>query len=294
MAGARARDLAALGVDHELDHRDELPGRDLGGDDLVRGGEEVARVEMLARERAEDELRHRHVGGRVDAVAHHVAEHDREPAVVEREEVVDVAADVDARRRLVDVAELEARQLGRRARQQRALHRVRERLLLLVQAGVVDRERGLAGDRERRLGDLARDRAGRGGARRSSASRAARAGVAIGISAALEPFSRNGASSASAPPSSARLLRVEHERLLPLEQREELPPRQPLRAGEQRPRGGVDALVVHRDAARDELAALVGHPDHGRVDAEQLTIDSASTSSVVSSERLWANEREIS
>ena len=68
-------------------------------------------LRMLARERAEDELRHRHVGRRLDPVTGHVAEHDGEPAVAELEEVVDVAADVDARRRLVHLADLEPLEL---------------------------------------------------------------------------------------------------------------------------------------------------------------------------------------
>ena len=42
------------------------------------------------------------------AVPGDVAEDDGEPAVVELEEVVDVAADVDARRRLVDRADARA------------------------------------------------------------------------------------------------------------------------------------------------------------------------------------------
>src|SRR5204863_4588803 len=37
MAGARARDLAALAVDGQIDHRDELAGRDLVDDDVVCG-----------------------------------------------------------------------------------------------------------------------------------------------------------------------------------------------------------------------------------------------------------------
>ena len=53
------------------------------------------RLRVLAGERAEDELRHRHVGRRVDAVAGDVAEHDREAPVRQVEEVVDVAADVE-------------------------------------------------------------------------------------------------------------------------------------------------------------------------------------------------------
>ena len=99
---------------------------------------------MLAGERPEDELRHRHVGGRLDPVPGDVPENDREPAVGELEEVVDVAADVDPSCGLVDVADLEPRHRRQLAGQQRPLHRLRELLLLLVEAGVVDRERGLA------------------------------------------------------------------------------------------------------------------------------------------------------
>ena len=116
---------------------------------------------MLARERAEDELRHRHVGRGLDPVTGHVAEHDGEPVVAELEEVVDVAADVDARRRLVHLADLEPLQLGMRPRQERAAHRVRELLLLLVEAPVVDRERRLRGDRQHGVERLARDRPAR-------------------------------------------------------------------------------------------------------------------------------------
>ena len=106
-------------------------------------------IRVLARERPEDELRHRHVGGRLDPVPGDVAEHDRQTAVRELEEVVDVAADVDPSRGLVDAADLEPRHRRQLAGQQRALHRLRELLLLLVQAGVVDRERRLADDRAR-------------------------------------------------------------------------------------------------------------------------------------------------
>src|SRR5205814_4302593 len=94
MSGARAGQPAAR-VQGEIGHRDELAGRDLTGDDLVRVGEEIGRLWMLARKRAEDELRHRHVRSRIDAVSGDVAEHDRDPAVAELEEVVDVAPDVE-------------------------------------------------------------------------------------------------------------------------------------------------------------------------------------------------------
>ena len=69
---------------------------------------------------------------------------------VQQEVVVEVATDVDACVGLVHGADVEPGHLGLCARQERALHRVREELLLLVEAGVVDRERGLAGDGERR------------------------------------------------------------------------------------------------------------------------------------------------
>ena len=94
MAGAGRRDLAADPVDQQVDHRDELSRRDLADDDVVRILEKVARLLMLARERAEDELRHRHVRGGFDPVSGHVAEDRGEAAVVELDEVVVVAARV--------------------------------------------------------------------------------------------------------------------------------------------------------------------------------------------------------
>ena len=293
MPAARAGDLALHGVDDELDHRDEAPRGDLGGDDLVRGSQEVAGHDVLARERPEDVLRHRHVGRRIDAVAGHVPEHDRQPPVAEGEVVVDVAADLEARRGLVDVAELEAGDLGSCARQERALHRVGERLLLRVEPGVVDRERGLSRDRECRVGDLAGDRAT--GMQRDDRERREQLGRRRdrddGRARALAQKRRQQRERAT---ERLRPVGVEKQRLASLEQREQLPPRQLLRPREQRTRSGVDALVVHVHRPRGQLdPALVGHPDHGGVDPEQVTIDSASTSSVVSSERLCANEREI-
>ena len=100
MAGARAgepvasprrRDQVAIVMN--------LPGAISPATTSFAAARKSARVRVLARERAEDELRHRHVRRRLDAVAGDVAEHDGEPAVGELEEVVDVAADVDARRR---------------------------------------------------------------------------------------------------------------------------------------------------------------------------------------------------
>src|SRR5436190_11804397 len=169
MASTGCCDPAAAAVDDDVAHADELAGADLAADHVVRGGEEVGRLRMLARERAEDELRHRHVRGRVDAVAGHVAEHDRESPVLQREEVVDVAADVHACRRLVHLADLEPLDHGARTGQQRALHRVGELLLLLVEPGVVDRERRLRRERRRRLDRFLRERVT--GAEREDAKR---------------------------------------------------------------------------------------------------------------------------
>ena len=270
MAGAGARHLSLRDVEDDLDHRDEASRRDLRGDDLVRGGEKRAGIGMLAGERAEDVLRHRHVGGRVDAVTGDVAEDDGEPAVAEREVVVDVAADLEPCGRLVDVAELEPGQLRGRAREQRALHRVRERLLLAVEAGVVDRERRLAGDRERGLGDLAGHRAIRMerddrhrrqqlARRRDGDQRSARALAQEGSQQRQRAAERLGQ------------VGVEEQRLAAPKQGGQGAERQRLRAREQHPRGRIDPLVVDVHGPGDQLdPAFVGHPDHGRVDAEQV------------------------
>ena len=179
---------------------------------------------MLAGKRPEDVLRHRHVGRRVDPVAGHVPEHDREPPVAEGEVVVDVAADLDARRGFVDVAELEAGDLGRRARQERALHRVGERLLLRVEPGVVDRERGLSGNRERRVGDLPGDRPA--GMQRDDRQRCEQLGRCRdrddGRARALAQERRQQRERAT---ERLRPVGVEEQWLASLEQRQQLPPR---------------------------------------------------------------------
>ena len=63
---------------------------------------------------------------------------------------------------------------------------------------------------------------------------------------------------------------VEQQRLASLEQCQQLSPRQLLRPREQRTRSCVDVLVVHVHGPCDQFdPALVGHPDHSRVDPEQ-------------------------
>jgi hypothetical protein len=157
---ARRGDLAGRRVDGDVKHRDELSRLDLFDDDLVRVRQEVRGFRVLPRERPEAELRHCHVGGCLDPLAEHVADDDREPALVEGEEVVDVPAHVDAGRRLVDVADVEPGGGGEGARQERALHRLREVLLLLVETRVVDCEGGLGRHRHGRFNRLVPERPG--------------------------------------------------------------------------------------------------------------------------------------
>ena len=174
MTRIRARDFAARGIDGDVRHRDELARGDLVHHDIVRGGEKVAWFRMLSRERAEHELRHRHIGRRFDTVPGYVAENDGEASVAELEEVVHVAADVDARRRLVHLTYLEAGDGRLLPRQQRALHRVGELFLLLIEPGVVDGECSLAGDRDATVDRLLADRVA--GAERQDRQRGNRLG----------------------------------------------------------------------------------------------------------------------
>jgi hypothetical protein len=169
MPSARDADVAGARVDHDIHHRDELPGRDLADHYVVGGLQEVPWVGVVSCKRTEHELRHGHVGRRLDAVTGDVAERDGKATVGKLHEVVDVPAHLDMRRRLVRGAELEPGHLRDRLGQQRALHRVGELLLLLVEAGVVDRERRLSGDAHRLVDRLLRD--GRAGAHRDDLER---------------------------------------------------------------------------------------------------------------------------
>ena len=116
MTGSRDGDVARARVNHDVDHRDELSGRDLADDDVVGRLQEIARLGVLTRERTEDELRHCHVGGSLDPVSGDIPERHGEPAVRQLHEVVHVTPDLDARRRFVRCAELEPLQAGNRLR----------------------------------------------------------------------------------------------------------------------------------------------------------------------------------
>ena len=260
MPGARAVDGASR-VDQQVRHRDELADGDLAHDDVVRVRQEVRRLGMLACERPEDELRHRHVGGRVDPVPGDVAEHDRQPAVGELHEVEDVAADVDLRRRLVDRPDLEARHVGPLARQQRLLHRLGELLLLLVEACVVDRECSLLRDRPRGRERVRVDRLGRveredrqlgeqlaGGRDREQRRR--------------RPLLEERRQERMRASEARRRRDVEQQRLLGAR-------RTPLRPLEDRAHGSCEPRVGDVHGTRRELVAtLVGNADHRGVDVE--------------------------
>ena len=120
------------------------------------------------------------------------------------------------------------------------------------------------------------------------------AGVAIGISAALEPLRRKGAQRQRAA-ERLRQLRVEDERLAAREQREHVPPRQLLRAREEaRAASSTRSSLTYTEGATSSTPRSSGIRITAASTPSSSTIDDASTSSVVSSERLWANVREIS
>src|SRR5918992_2216619 len=154
MAGAGASELAALRVERQIDERHELALLQLFDGHLVRRPQEAGRIRVLPRQRAEDELRHRHVGRGVDPLARHVTDDHCEPAVGKRRVVEDVAADVEPGRRLIDAADFDSGQDRRGCGQKRTLHRVGEAGLLLVQPGVVDGEGRLGSERTKGLDRL--------------------------------------------------------------------------------------------------------------------------------------------
>ena len=88
-----------------------------------------------------------HARGGLRAVAHHVADHEQQAAVLERVGDVEVAADVaPAGAGEVARGELDAGQRPAARRQQRALQREREPPLGAVEHGVVERDRGARGE----------------------------------------------------------------------------------------------------------------------------------------------------
>ena len=162
---------AAVGVDHDrrrvpaAGDRQPEPAAAQRLQPGEQRGQELARA-ALVEHRAVEGAEHRRgrfvrVGGRahgvagergqrggVDALAADVADRDAPRAVAERERVVEVAADLDALGAgLQPSGEVDPGHVGQRARQQRGLQRLRDRVLALVELRAGDRDRGLRGDR---------------------------------------------------------------------------------------------------------------------------------------------------
>ena len=262
-------------------------------DDLVRRGEEVARLGMLAGERAEDELRHRHVGRGVDAVPGDVAEHDREPAVVEREEVVDVAADLDVRRRSYIAPTSSPSTVGRNCGSSERCIESEEVLLLLVEARVVDRQRGLPAIA---TADAIVDSSS--GCVRSSESSVSEPSTSAGVAMGTTPRSsrargtaRAGRASRRAPAPAATSSGIGS----PFRKRAGARAAERLRAEEHR-RTGASRLSSATCSACGSSSSRRG--SGMRITAASTSRSSttvrATASSVTSSERLCVNEREIS
>jgi hypothetical protein len=266
---ARARDLAPARIDEEVEHRDELARADLVHDHLVRIREERRRIRPFPRERAEAELRHRHVGRCLDPLSGHVAEKHREAAALEGEEVVHVAAHLHARRGLVQVPDVETGNRGKLPREQRPLHRLGEVLLLLVEARVVDRKGSLRRDDHRRVDVFRLERPGRIDREQSErpenltrlGHRKDGGGRALDEKGVEEPmhvlFLSGTRHEPDGPPGAEEAAgeRRGHR----------------LRAAENRRRRIAERRVGDVDSARlEHVAALVGHPDRGRIDLEEV------------------------
>ena len=163
---------------------------------LVQQREHAARAALVGRAGAQRVAGERGDRGGVGALALHVADQRRVGAAARLVEVVEVAAELDA---LAGRAEAHGRRqpgdLGQGARPQRALERLGDRALALVQLRVGDRDRGELGelreDRVVALGELAlvaveRPRAcrarcrGRSAARRSGRARPRRPTGCVG------------------------------------------------------------------------------------------------------------------
>ena len=204
------------------------------------------------------------------------------------EEVVDVTTDLDAGRRLVDGADLEPFDLGEPAREQRALHRVGEVLPLLVQARVVDRERRLPGDEDGGLDLLVAEPPSR--IERDDRQRGQQLGRG------RDRDDERGRA----------LLEERDEELVRLTETRALSARvdhRAARSGAPRPPARARARGAAAPSRGSATYGARGTSSAPRPSSTRTTAASASSSStaevvtassVASSDRLWANEREIS
>ena len=148
MTAVGPRDRATLGIDDRVDDREQM---------LVAQGELVAveQRQRLARRpvsglgqgecaRQRPQLSHR--GGGPDATPGDVAHHDAEPAVRQLERVVPIATNLHAEPgHLVGGGQRDAGAPGEALGNQPALELDRDPVLLLVQLGAPDGERGAVG-----------------------------------------------------------------------------------------------------------------------------------------------------
>jgi hypothetical protein len=138
----------ALGIDHPVEHRDDLVGHREVADDLVepREHDRRVRVEQRVGTGGRTDLAHHRRGGH--ALAHHVPERQYDGAVREAEHVVPVAADVDVHTAgLVVGADVQPVHLGQRVRHQAALELLGVGVLHLVGEAPADRLGDLGGER---------------------------------------------------------------------------------------------------------------------------------------------------
>ena len=215
---------------------------------------------------------------------------------LEHEVVVDVAAHVQARRGLVDVARARARRAPGAALGSSERCIVSANVLLLLRRGARCRSRARPGRRSSSaiVGRVLVDRPRRVERERASASRAARAGVATGRRAPSTPGPETGSEGSPTGPRSAAVV-ASRRAACPREQR----PVELIAAAAARERArDRSRAVAPRTAQRrriEQLGRSLGHADHGRVDPEQ--VDHAARERVERrrpGDRLCANEREIS
>ena len=97
VAGPRVGHRARLEIDDRVGHRDEAAAVEICRDDPVGRDEQLARRPMDLRQRQHQPLQLGHVERRRRALARHVGDQQADALVVERQEVVVVAADLARR-----------------------------------------------------------------------------------------------------------------------------------------------------------------------------------------------------
>ena len=153
MACRTADDLPAPGVDRQVQHGDEPPGREVLGQQPVQLGQHFGRTDASFRQRPQHASRCRHQQRRAGPFPRDVRQHQSPAPILERNEVVEVASDDLGREAAAQ--ESEARHNGHGSRQQARLDVARDFQVapelglpghLVVQQGGLDRQRGLVAE----------------------------------------------------------------------------------------------------------------------------------------------------